>query len=147
MFVVDTNILIYAANESCPEHARGRERLQRWRLHPSAWFVTWGISCGFICVVTHPRVLPHPWPVTSAWRFVEALIVSPGLGILTETKLHDDVCTEVAKEIPQVAGNFIADLHIGVLMREHGVKVICTRDADFHRFPFLEVRDPLQTTV
>jgi predicted nucleic acid-binding protein len=28
-------------------------------------------------------------------------------------------------------------------MREHGVRRICTRDADFSRFPFLEVIDPL----
>jgi predicted nucleic acid-binding protein len=28
-------------------------------------------------------------------------------------------------------------------MREHGVRVIYTRDADFHRIPFLEVADPV----
>jgi len=30
------------------------------------------------------------------------------------------------------------------LMREHGVRQICTRDADFHRFRFLDVMDPLR---
>lgn len=145
MFVVDTNVLIYAANESCPEHARCRELLQKWRSQASAWFVTWGILYGFIRVVSHPRVLPNPWPVTDAWQFVEALLVSPGLDILTETELHDDVCGEAIDEVPQLAGNLITDLHVAVLMREHGIKVIYTRDADFHRFPFLEVRDPLQT--
>ncbi len=34
-------------------------------------------------------------------------------------------------------------MHTAVLMREHGVRVIYTRDTDFHRFPFLEVRDPM----
>ena len=29
------------------------------------------------------------------------------------------------------------------LMREHGIRQICTRDTDFHRFPFLQVIDPL----
>jgi predicted nucleic acid-binding protein len=28
-------------------------------------------------------------------------------------------------------------------MREHGIRRICTRDTDFHRFPFLEVIDPV----
>jgi predicted nucleic acid-binding protein len=50
----------------------------------------------------------------------------------------------VIKELPQLAGNLVMDLQIAVLMREHGVKVIYTRDADFHRFSFLEVLDPLQ---
>jgi len=29
-------------------------------------------------------------------------------------------------------------------MREHGIHRVVTRDADFHRFPFLEVTDPLR---
>ena len=36
------------------------------------------------------------------------------------------------------------DAHTAVLMREHGVRRIYTRDTDFHRFPFIEVVDPLQ---
>lgn len=32
-------------------------------------------------------------------------------------------------------------------MREHGVSRICTRDTDFHRFPFLSVVDPLRIGV
>jgi len=36
------------------------------------------------------------------------------------------------------------DLHTAVLMREHGISRICTRDTDFLKFPFLTVVDPLQ---
>lgn len=32
--------------------------------------------------------------------------------------------------------------HTAVLMREHGIERIFTRDTDFHRFPFLETVDP-----
>jgi predicted nucleic acid-binding protein len=28
------------------------------------------------------------------------------------------------------------DAHTAVLMREHGIRTIFTRDSDFHRFPF-----------
>jgi len=145
MFVVDTNVLVYAANRSCPEHARCLELLEKWRSQPSAWFTTWGILYGFMRVVTHPRVLANPLPMKDAWEFVQALLVSPGLTLLTETPLHEDVCADVIGEVPQAAGNLVTDLQIAVLMREHGIKVIYTRDADFHRFPFLEVRDPMQS--
>ena len=37
----------------------------------------------------------------------------------------------------------IPDAHTAILMHEHGIRRIVTRDADFHRFPFLEVVDPL----
>jgi toxin-antitoxin system PIN domain toxin len=145
MFVVDTNVLIYAANKSCPEHVRCLDLLHDLRSQPSAWFVTWGILYGFIRVVSHPRVLPNPWSISQAWAFVDALLASPGLGVLTETELHQAVCSDVINEMPQLSGNLVTDLRIAVLMREHGVKVIYTRNADFHRFPYLEVRDPLQT--
>lgn len=32
MFVVDTNVLVYAADEDSPYHARCRDRLNTWRL-------------------------------------------------------------------------------------------------------------------
>ena len=47
-------------------------------------------------------------------------------------------------ELPDVRGNQMYDLHTAVLMREHGVSRICTRDTGFHRFPFLDVVDPLR---
>jgi len=38
----------------------------------------------------------------------------------------------------------VMDTHTAVLMREHGIARICTRDTDFNQFPFLEVIDPLR---
>lgn len=72
MFVVDTNVLLYAANTDAAEHGRCRDLLESWRGRSTVWYTTWAI-----------------------------------------------------------------------LMREHGVRRIYTRDADFHRFPFVEVLDPL----
>jgi hypothetical protein len=37
--------------------------------------------------------------------------------------------------------------HTAILMREHGIGRICTRDTDFNQFPFLEVIDPLRPQV
>jgi uncharacterized protein len=94
-------------------------------------------------VTTHPRVFREPWGATRAWRFVSALLGSPGLGVLVPTERHADVASEVIDEIPWLAGNLVHDAHTAILMREHGIVRICTRDMDFHRFSFLEVVDPL----
>jgi predicted nucleic acid-binding protein len=75
---------------------------------------------------------------------VDSLLASPALGILTQTDRHAAVAEEVLRELPHVAGNLLHDTHTAVLMREHGIRRIYTRDADFHRFPFVEVADPLQ---
>jgi predicted nucleic acid-binding protein len=39
-------------------------------------------------------------------------------------------------------GNILHDVH-AVLMREHGIRDRCTRDAEFSRFPFLRVIGPV----
>jgi toxin-antitoxin system PIN domain toxin len=143
VFVVDTNVLVYAANEDADFHGRCRELLDDWRGRASAWYLTWGIIYEFLRVSTHHRVLQNPWSATRAWDFVEAILPAPGLGLLTPTERHAAVAAEVFAELPHLSGNLMQDAQTAVLMREHGIKRIYTRDTDFHRFPFLEPIDPL----
>jgi uncharacterized protein len=143
MFVVDTNVLVYAADVSAPEHTRCRLLLERWRAQPGAWYLTWGNCYEFLRVVTHPRVLRKPWTGHAAWEFLTALQQSPGLSMLTPTDRHAAVLADVISEVPIIAGNLWHDAETAVLMREHGIRRICTRDTDFARFPFVEVVDPL----
>lgn len=144
MFLVDTNVLVYAADEDSPAHAPCRDMVEDWRRQRSAWYTTWGVLYEYLRITTHPRVLRRPWPVEEAWRFVDAILASPALGILVETERHAGVADQVLREIPHLAGNLLHDAHTAILMREHGIRRIYTRDADFHRFSFLEVIDPLQ---
>ena len=147
MFVVDTNVLVYAADEASPHHARCKERLEVWRAQPDAWFLTWGILYEFLRVTTHPRVKRRPWTIRDAWAFLSAVLASPGLSVLVPTERHAAVATQVFAEVPHLAGNLVHDAHTAILMREHGVRRIYTRDTDFHRFPFLEPLDPLSVTL
>ena len=142
MFVVDTNILVHAADGDAPLHARCRELLEEWRRQSPPWYLTWGILYEFLRVTTHPRVFRKPWPAAQAWRFVEALLESPSLGILVPTQRHAEVASRIFTELPHLSGNLMHDAHTAALMREHGIARIFTRDTDFHRFPFLETVDP-----
>ena len=142
MLVVDTNILVYAADQDSQWHALCSDWIERRRIQPDAWYVTWSIMYEFIRVATHPRVLRKPWPAQQAISFLSALLASPGLGVLVATDRHAGVAAQVVSELPWLAGNLIHDAHTAILMREHGVSRICTRDADFHRFPFLQVFEP-----
>jgi toxin-antitoxin system PIN domain toxin len=144
MFVVDTNVLIHAANADAPEHASCRDLLEGWRRGASPWYTTWPIHYEFLRVVTHPRVLPRPLDANQAYAFVAAVLQTASHRVLTVTAAHARVLQEVLSEVPAVAGNLFHDVHTAVLMREHGLRRIYTRDADFRRFPFLEVVDPLE---
>ncbi len=143
MFVADTNILVYAADEDSSFHSRCYELIEEWRSQTSVWYVTWGIVYEFLRVITHPRVFRKPWSVTQAWSFVEAVLASSSLGILAATGRHADVAAEVVNRLPSLSGNLLYDAQTAILMREHGIKRIYTRDTDFHRFPFLEPIDPV----
>ena len=97
----------------------------------------------FVRVVTHPRVFRRPWGISDAWAFVETLLSSPSLGVLTHTPRHGAVAAQTLGEVPGLRGNLVHDAHTAILMREHGIRRVYTRDTDFHRFPFLAVIDPL----
>lgn len=144
MLVVDTNVLVYAADEDSPFHAPCQHWLERQRQRAEAWYTTWPILYEFLRVTTHPRVMRRPWKAPAAWKFVETLLASPGLSVVVPTRRHPVVAAQVIKEIPQIAGNLLHDAHTAILMREHGIRRVCTRDMDFHRFPFLEIVDPAQ---
>jgi uncharacterized protein len=143
MFVVDTNLLLYAVNTGAREHRRSRELLDGWCADRLPWFVTWGILYEFLRVATHPAVFPHPLSPERAWAFVSALLDSSSAGVLTETPRHREVASWLWEQTRDLRGNLVHDAHVATLMREHGVSRIYTHDNDFRRFQFLEIVDPL----
>ena len=145
MRVIDTNLLIYAVDEASEYQITCLRFLEELRNDPSPSFLTWSICYEFIRVCTHPRVLRSPRSSRAALRFLEELLNTPGFSMLTPTERHADVLSLTLADLPDIRGSIAHDLHIAVLMREHGVSRICTHDADFHRFPFLTVIDPTRT--
>lgn len=143
MLVFDTNVLVYAVDEESPFHDRCRRRVMQARDDPSPAFLTWNVCYEFLRVTTHPRVSRFPWTPEESWRLLRTLLESPGFDLLLATDRHATVLAWTLKEFPDLGGNLFHDLHTAVLMREHGVSRICTRDTDFNRFPFLTVVDPL----
>jgi toxin-antitoxin system PIN domain toxin len=144
VFVVDTNVLLYAADEDSEFHPVCHRLIDESRFQAAPFFVTWNICYEFLRVSTHPKVFRRPWSAGSAWAFLEALLAAPGLNVLTPTNRHAAVLAQTLSEMPELRGNLAHDLHTAVLMRENGISRICTRDTDFHRFPFLTVVDPLR---
>ncbi len=89
--------------------------------------------------------IPSPGPVLPGQGVVAVpLVASPGFELLVATRRHAAILEQTVAELPDIRGNQMHDLHTAVLMREHGVSRICTRDTGFHRFPFLTVVDPLR---
>lgn len=143
MFVVDTNLLVYSANIDAPEHSRALSLVETWRADAEPWFLTWSIVYEFLQVTTYRRRNRQMLQLAEAVRYVDAVLASPGVGLLTETPRHQAILAELAGQHPRLSGNLLHDLHIAALMKEHGIDEIRTADTDFHQFKFLRVVNPL----
>lgn len=141
--VIDTNLLLYAANRDCPEHAAARAFLATVRTAPGVWYATEGIGYEFLRVATHPRVFAKPLAAAEALGFWDALLAWPNIALLAAGPRHWKVLGAVLATQHAPAGNLFFDLRTVALMREHGIRTIHTADADFHRFKDIEVINPL----
>jgi toxin-antitoxin system PIN domain toxin len=142
--LVDTNILLHAANAGSPFHPAARRYLQEQARARSPWCTTWPILYEFLRVSTHRKVFPSPLKPKQALEFVRSLTAREELAILTPTGRHFEVLAAVVDQLSQPCGNLFHDIHTAVLMREHGVPEIVTADADFLQFDFLKVINPLK---
>ena len=144
MFLVDTNLLVYAADESSTQHHQARALLDGWRTRNDAWRATWTVFYEFLRVTTHPSIFNRPMPIASAWGFLRRVSASPSFAMLSETDRHLETVTQLIQQYGHVRGNHVHDFHIAAVMLENGVREIRTADTDFYRFEFLTVVNPLQ---
>ena len=144
MFVFDTNVLVHAANRDSELHDVCRARLVEAEQFAAPAFLTWSVCYEFLRLASHPHVLSAPWSAREAWAFLRHLLESRGFQMLVAGPRHGAVLAETLAELPDLRGSVMHDVHIAVLMREHGLSRICTRDRGFRRFPFLTVVDPVR---
>ena len=145
MFVIDTNLLLYAVNPDAREHGEARALVESWRRERRSWFVTWGIIYEFLRVSTHARVFSSPLSIAQARGWIADLLAGRNDSILVATDRHMGVLEQMVISHPRLRGNPVHDLHIAALMMEHGVTEIRTADTDFHQFGFLRVVNPLKS--
>src|SRR5919199_563012 len=143
MFVVDTNVLIYAADSDSEFHELCRRRLERWVEQTAPWYLTWPICYEFLRITTHLRVFRKPKTLNNAWQFLQNVLSVETVGVLVPTSRHQQLLCETIVDLPHLRGNILHDVHTAVLMREHGIRDIYTRDTAFSRFRFVNPIDPI----
>lgn len=139
MILIDTNILLYAANRDDERSTLAARTLENLVNSDHPWALSWGIVYEFLRVATHPKVFTSPLECDSAWSFITELLRQPNCLMLTETVVHQETVDQCLREIPRIRGNYLHDFHLAVLMREHGITRILTEDRDFRMFPWIKV--------
>src|SRR2546422_2517606 len=97
---------------------------------------------GYLRIATHASIFARPLSASEAMRNIEALISRPHARLLSEEDGFCEIYRKVAGEAA-VRGNLVPVAHLAAILLQHGVSLLYTLDRDFHRFRFLDVRDPL----
>ena len=141
--LIDTNLLLYAANSEAPEHSKSYKFLMNAGQSAEHWYLTEGIIYEFLRVVTHPRVFARPLTKQQALAFLDPFWSVPAFTILTAGDRHWELLKQEVLAIPHPVGNLFFDIRTLVLMREHGIRTIYTTDTDFLQFKGIKVVNPL----
>ena len=141
MIAVDSNVLIAAHRGEHPLHERALARLVEVGEGEAPWALPVFCLAEFLRVVTHPRVFTPPSSLDVALTFLDRLLESPAVRLLspgTRFWSHLRSVTVAADAI----GNLAFDAQIAAVCREHGADRLITADRDFARFPDLRLEVP-----
>lgn len=141
-YSVDVNLLLYASDRTSPYHRAAFRFLERRRSQPELFCVAWPTLMSYLRIATHPSIFSEPLTPAEALGNVSALLGLRQVRPLSEQEGFLEVYREVAGSFP-LRGNLVPDAHLAAILRQHGVRTLYTRDVDFRRFDFLEIRDPL----
>jgi len=137
---VDANVLVYASNTADPAYSGARALVDRLAAGPELVYLFWPTLMGYLRIVTHPAILPRPLSPVEATANVAQLLARPHVRSPGEETGFWGLYRATAGD--HARGNDVPDAHLAALMRQHGVRVIYSRDRGFRRFDFVEARDP-----
>lgn len=141
MKATDTNILLYAYNESAEQHEKAKRWLEEKLSSPEIFGLSWQVITAFLRISTNPKAFPLPFTLTEAIEIVEDWLVQPQVKILLPTEKHWEIFSDLITE-GQTNGAIMMDAHLAALAIEHGA-ILATTDRDFTRFSKLKTTNPL----
>ena len=101
--LVDANILLFAVNESAPEHDRAAAWLEEALNGNRRVGLPWESLTAFVRLVTNPRVVPRPLAPVDAWAFVEDWLAAPAAWVPVPTERHAAVLGDLVRRHRPVA--------------------------------------------
>lgn len=132
MQLVDANVLLYAANESAPQHEEARAWLDRALAGGGTIGFAWTVLLAFVRLTTHPSVFPRPLRLADATAVVRSWLDRPTAVVVEPTDRHLDLLESLLGDLG-TAGNLTSDAHLAALSLEHRAELV-SYDGDFARF-------------
>ncbi|HEY5894634.1 MAG TPA: TA system VapC family ribonuclease toxin [Chthoniobacterales bacterium] len=142
-YSLDANLLLYASDTSSPHFSSAKTFLEAIPRDPDLLCLTWITLLSYQRIATHPAIFRSPLAPAEAWANVTALLTLPRVRLIGEDVSFAEDYAATAAAFP-IRGNLVLDAHLATILREHGVRRLYTADADFRKFEFLDVVNPLK---
>ena len=140
---LDTNILLYAADEDCREHEAAIALVNDALRSPDEWLLSDQVLFEFYAGLRHPRVFAKPLSAAEAARRVAFLRDESGFSFCCH-ELRSWPTIHAAFARPAFPRHRTYDLVLAVTLRSSGVKHFFTRNvADFRDAGFESVVNPI----
>ena len=141
MIIPDINLLIYAYNSDAPRHKSSKKWWEELLSGGEIVGLPWAVSCGFLRLMTHPRVMVEPLVPGEAIEIMKDWFSVPNVRTVTPGSTHLDVLEVILGEVGS-AGPLTTDAHIAAIAIEYNADVH-SNDNDFDRFSGLRRVNPL----
>jgi uncharacterized protein len=138
---IDANVLLYAYDETSPNHEVARAWLERSLEGHEEVRIPLTTALAFVRIGTSPMAFSVPLETAEAIEIVAGWLERPGVALGLPTDTHWTTLRETAGG-GQARGPLVMDAHLAALTIEHG-GVLFTTDRDFARFSGLKFRNPL----
>ncbi|MBI1945785.1 MAG: PIN domain-containing protein [Deltaproteobacteria bacterium] len=139
---IDVNLMVEAVDAEGPRFARAQAFLFGVARDAAPVSLAWITLLSFVRMTTHRGILKRPLTHAQACENVSALLALPQVRTIEETDGFWDAYREVTRDL-DMHGKHVPDAHLAALLKVHGIRRFYTRDADFRRYRFLDVVDPL----
>lgn len=141
MILPDVNLLVYAYNSDASLHQEARLWWEDLLNGTESVAIPWAVSCGFVRIMTHPRVLETPMRPEVATDLVRSWFDVPVVSVASPGRRHLEILRSLFVPLG-VGGNLVTDAHLAAIAVELQAE-LHSNDTDFSRFPGLNWRNPL----
>ena len=142
MVLLDVNVLVYAHREDALHHRKHLAWLEALIQSEQPYGLSDLVLSGFLRIVTHPSVFNPPSNMEKALAFTQELRDQPNCTLINPGPRHWEIFSRLCRTTG-IKGNLVPDAFLAALAIESGSEWIST-DRDYHRFPGLRVRHPLE---
>ena len=142
MIVPDVNVLVYAYDDTSPQHRAARRWWEAALSASKPIGVPWVVVLAFVRLMTHPTLAENPMTVEQVRAAVASWLELDHVRLLSPSANTFDYFFRLLVGAG-TAGNLSTDAMIAAHALEYG-GCVCSNDHDFSRFPHLVCRNPLE---